>query len=381
MDLVQVARRIGSEFAGPNAASVDQESRFPKEAIEAMKREKLLSSLVPKDLGGMGLTMLESAVLCETLGEYCSAAAMVLAMHQIQVACLVRHCGTDEVIKKYLRDLVTNQWLIASVTSEVGVGGDSRSSVSSIERDGDSFVLNKDATTISYGAHADDLLITTRSSKDAPASDQVLVLVHKKDYTLEQTSQWNTLGMRGTCSPGFKVRSRGVAGQVLPEPFATISSNTMVPFSHILWSSLWLGIASGAVSKTHNYVRGEARKKPGTMPPQALRLAEVMNALQVMRNNVHGVARECDDLMTGSVESLSSIGFALKMNSLKIASSEQVVEIVHRCLLICGIQAYKNDTPVSMGRYLRDALSAALMVGNDRIYANNAQLALVMKDL
>jgi len=79
-------------------------------------------------------------------------------------------------------------------------------------------------------------------------------------------------------------------------------------------------------------------------------------------------------------DALSSIGFALKMNNLKISSSQLVVQIVQQALLICGILGYKNDTKFSVGRHLRDAHSAALMVGNDRIYATNASMLLVLKD-
>jgi acyl-CoA dehydrogenase len=79
-------------------------------------------------------------------------------------------------------------------------------------------------------------------------------------------------------------------------------------------------------------------------------------------------------------ESLSSIAFALKMNNLKVSSSQLVVQIVNHALLICGIQGYKNDSKFGVGRHLRDAHSAALMVGNDRIYATNASMLLVLKD-
>ena len=48
--------------------------------------------------------------------------------------------------------------------------------------------------------------------------------------------------------------------------------------------------------------------------------------------------------------------------------------------MICGILGYKNDTKFAVGRHLRDAHSAALMVGNDRIYATNASMLLVLKD-
>src|SRR5207302_5831108 len=103
--------------------------------------------------------------------------------------------------------------------------------------------------------YADDLLVTARRNQDAPQSDQVLVLVRKADRTLEQTGTWDTMGMRGTCSPGFKLTSSGPEEQVLPGSFADASAQTMVSFSHILWSAVWLGIASDAVARASSYVR------------------------------------------------------------------------------------------------------------------------------
>ena len=45
--------------------------------------------------------------------------------------------------------------------------------------------------------------------------------------------------------------------------------------------------------------------------------------------------------------------------------------------MICGLASYRLDTPYSLGRHLRDAMGASLMVNNDRIMGNNAQMLLV----
>ena len=76
---------------------------------------------------------------------------------------------------------------------------------------------------------------------------------------------------------------------------------------------------------------------------------------------------------------LATIGFALKANQLKVATSELVVRIVTQALSICGIAGYKNGGPQSVGRHLRDSYSAILMIANDRIHATNAALLLVHK--
>jgi acyl-CoA dehydrogenase len=379
---LEVVRRIAQEAAGPAADAVDREARFPHEAIEALKKARMMSALVPTDLGGFGCGMVELAAMCDSLAQHCASAAMVFAMHQIQVACIVRHAMSQPFFKRYIAELVERQPLIASVTSEVGVGGEMRTSICAVESHGDDFTLVKDASTISYGEQADDLLVTARRAPDAPGSDQALVLVRSANYTLEKKGGWDTLGMRGTCSPPFKMTSRGSVDQILREPFADIASHTMVPFSHILWGNCWLGIATAAVSRAHAFVRTQARAKPGALPPTALRLAEASSMLQTMRTNAHDVANECEELLQTAegTRSLSSIGFALKMNNLKVSSSQLVVQIVNHALLICGIVGYKNDSKFAIGRHLRDAHSAALMVGNDRIYATNASMLLVLKD-
>ncbi|MDF2691852.1 MAG: acyl-CoA dehydrogenase [Labilithrix sp.] len=382
-EIVERARRIARDVVAPAAADVDRHARFPKEAFDAQRKERLLGAFVPKEQGGLGCGMVTLAGICEAMGSACGATGLITAMHHIQVACIVRHGNDAPALRSYVSEIAEKQRLIASVTSEVGIGGDMRSSITAIERNEGKFALSKDATTISYGEHADDLLVTSRRDKDSPPSDQVLTLVRGGDYKLEKTGVWDTLGMRGTCSPSFKLESHGSVEQILPLAFGDIASRTMVPFSHILWAAAWLGIATDAVARARAYVRGEARKKPGTVPPTALRLAEVMNLLQLMRNNVHDAASECEKLMReadGATDELLSIGFAIKINNLKLASSQLVAQIVQQCLLIVGISGYKNDTKFSMGRHLRDAQSAALMIGNDRIYATNASLLLVHKD-
>jgi acyl-CoA dehydrogenase len=382
LPLAREAQRLGVEVVGPAAADVDRQARFPHEAIAAFRQSRLLGALVPEALGGLGAELSEVAAVCTALGQHCASAAMVMAMHQIQVACLVRHSGTSAVLREYLSELAKKQLLIASVTSEMGVGGDMRSSKCGVETTARGFELKKDATTISYGEHADDLLVTARRAPDAAANDQVLVLVRKHERELERKGGWDTLGMRGTCSPPFMLTARGHAEQVMPVPFAEIASETMVPVSHILWASVWLGIATDAYHRARAFVRDQARRTPGTIPPTATRLSELWGGLQVMRNNVHDALGYYQQLLAqpDAREQTSTMGFALKMNNLKVSTSQQVADLAQRALSLTGIAGYKNDSKFALGRHLRDSLSAALMVGNDRIHATNAALLLVYKD-
>lgn len=381
--LRDAVQRISMGVAGKHAADVDARSRFPSESIEALREVGALSAPVPRELGGAGCDMRELAHLCSTLSLACGSTGMILAMHYVQVACIVRHGLSTDFFCDYLRQLVQRQYILASMTSEIGTSGDTRSSVCAVERHADGrFTLRKDATTGSYCAHADGILVTCRRDVEAARGDQVLLLVKQSDCQLTQTTTWDAMGMRGTCSPGFRLESSGSAHQILPSSFANISAQTMVPYSHILWASLWWGLGADAVDKAGTFVRETARKSPGTVPAAATRLAEISLQLQALRQNWFSMAQSFDEiaLRRDAEQELLSIPWALRLNDLKIYASEAAPQIVHRALQIVGMPGYKNDSPFSLCRQYRDSLSGSLMISNDRIIAKNASMLLALRN-
>jgi acyl-CoA dehydrogenase len=376
---LEVAHHVAWDVAARFADNVDREARFPAESLAALKEAKLLGVMVPKALGGDGASTRDVGEICHALAQGCASTAMVYAMHQIQVACFVRHGLNSCWYRNFLTRLAADQLLIASATSEAGIGGDIRRSVCAVEPSGDRFTLRKHAIVVSYGDHADAILVTARRTPASPPSDQVAAVVLKGEFQLEQSEGWDSLGMRGTCSNGYWIDASGHAEQILAPPFADISAETMLPTSHLTWSSLWLGIATDAVSRARAFVREAARITPGDAPPGAIRLAEVASLHAQMKDTVvAGFARYEESL--GSAEQLTSLSFAIAMNSLKTSTSQLAVQIVNGCMLICGIHGYKNDTRFSLGRHLRDAHSAGVMVNNDRIFGNTATLLLAHKD-
>jgi acyl-CoA dehydrogenase len=380
-ELLKEVHAIGKSVLRVHAAAVDKDARFPIESINALREARLLSAYVPEEFGGMGLNMVQVSKICEALGQYCGSSAMVYAMHKIQVACVVHHAQQSEYFRNYLRQLVKEQRLMASATTEIGTGGDLRSSVCAVEITDGHFKLTKKAPVISYGEAADDILVTCRRAPDAPANEQVHVMVRKGEYTAVPISTWDTMGFRGTCSSGFELSSTGSVEQILPQPFNEILSQTMHPFSHIVWGSLWAGIAMDAVNQARAFVRAEARKTPGETPISAIRLGETDQVLQEMRHNVAALARDYDELRSRNCPGVfEEFGFSIRTNNLKLSSSQQLVDIVGRAMLICGISGYRNDSKFSITRHLRDAYGAALMVNNDRILKLNATMLLVHKD-
>lgn len=380
--LIETAQQIAEEFAAPNSDEVDREARFPHEAVDAMRTSGLLSAFVPSELGGGGASTEAVAEACLQLGRRCGASAMVFAMHQIQIACMARHREESRFFEDYLREVVTEQRLIASITSEVGTGGDMGKSVAAVSDPVDGIVgFEKQAPTVSYGDYADAYLTTVRRAPDAEPGDQVLALSRREQTEMEPQGSWDPLGMRGTCSPGFVARASFPGEQVLPAPFSQISSETMTPISHVLWSHVWLGIATDAFDRARAFVRAAARRKPGEPLPAATRLSELMSKHSLLRAEVQLALREFCDISANDPNRLGEMATILRFNNLKIAASEQAPLVCQGAMGVCGIVGYKNDTPFSVGRHLRDSMSACLMVANERIHTTDASLLLIAKEV
>jgi len=167
----------------------------------------------------------------------------------------------------------------------------------------------------------------------------------------------------------------------LPAAFSTIAAETMVPFSHILWAHVWLGLAADAFRRAQRFVRDQALGNPGTTPPSALRLSELSACMAEFRALVQAAVDEYMSYAEGASRAkLSTIGYAVRINNLKIAASEAAAHACGCALRICGMLGYRNEGPYSVGRQLRDAHSAALMVSNDRLHSTNAALLLVHRE-
>jgi acyl-CoA dehydrogenase len=365
-----------ASVAAAEAEDVDGAARFPKAAIDAARQQKLLGIQIPREFGGYGASIFDVTDICYMLGRACASTAMIFAMHQTKVACLVRHGTGSSWHETLMRRVAAEQLLLASSTTEGQNGGNIRSSAAAVERTATGISLTRNATVISYGAQADGVVTIARRANDAAASDQVLVAFTKDDYTLKRSLEWETLGMRGTCSAGFELKATGSAEQIFPEAYDKIHAQTMTPVAHLCWSSAWAGIAAAAVDRAQLFIRKAARGSGGQMPPGAAHFTAAKMSLTKLRAMITSTmdtyaAHEHDE------RALSSLEFQSSINLLKVEASELAVATVMSAMRACGLSGYRNDGDFSVGRHLRDVLSAPLMINNDRILVNIATASLM----
>lgn len=379
-DARPLAERVAwvADIAARYAGEVDAAARFPAEAVDAMRTAGLLGASLPVAFGGEGLTLSELGDIASRLGAACSSTGMVFAMHHSQVLSLSRHVGGSASLTILAGRIASEQLLLASATTELGIGGDVRSSFCHIAPEGAKVRLIKNAPVISYGSEADIILVTARRTAESAPSDQVLVVCDAADIELEATSGWDTLGLRGTSSMGYKLNALVPADRVIPAPYDVISTESMLPVCHVLWASVWLGMARALVETSRQYVRAAARRSIGSVPPGATKLVDLIAELERFEGLVAGLAARTDAIFDDR-DALGAIGYQVSINNLKVTASELVAQVAVAALAITGISGYRNDGKHSVARIFRDAQGAALMVHNDRIIANTARLILVQK--
>jgi acyl-CoA dehydrogenase len=362
--------------ATAEAEAVDRDARFPQAAIDAARQHRLLGIQIPQAFGGDGATIADIADMCYTLGRACASTAMIFAMHQTKVACLVRHGAGSDWHEELMRRVASEQMLLASSTTEGQNGGNIRSSAAAVEHAGADISLLRNATVISYGAQADGIITIARRASDAASSDQVLLALTKENYTLERSLEWETLGMRGTCSAGFELKATAAAEQIFPEAYDKIHAQTMTPVAHLCWSSVWAGIAAAAVERAKTFIRKAARGSGGQMPPAAAHFTTAKMSLTKLRAVI---TASLDTYATNEHDerALSSLDFQSQINLLKVEASELAVATVMAAMRACGLSGYRNDGDFSVGRHLRDVLSAPIMINNDRILSNIATASLM----
>lgn len=356
--------------AAAHAAQVDEKGLFPEAAIASTREQRLLGIMVPREFGGDAAGISDTAEICYGLGRACASTGMIYAMHQSSVACLLRHSRRATRDARVFRRLATNQILLASSTTEGQRGANIRSSDAALKWCGKQVKLERQATVVSYGAHADGILTVARRTDDAVSSDQVLALFLGDDYSLEPLVGWDTLGMRGTCSTGFRLQAEGECDQVLPDPYEKIHQRTMMPVSHLLWASVWAGIAANAVERARLFVRKSARQGEGQLPPGATHYTRANASLASLRALVSSNLRWYEKAKENEIF-LESFDFQSSMNLFKVNASEHAISAVMSAFQACGLSGYRNDTEFSVGRHIRDILSSSIMINNDRILSNS----------
>ena len=161
--LQETARRFAQSEIAPVAARYDQSGEFPREVIKRAWELGLSSTAIPAELGGVGLSVVDSCIVTEELSWGCSGITTSIMCNDLGLMPIVL-AGTEDQKKEWLGWCATDFRMISFCLSEPEAGSDVAGLQLMAERDGDHYVLNGTKCWITNGGVAD--LYTVFSTLD-----------------------------------------------------------------------------------------------------------------------------------------------------------------------------------------------------------------------
>ncbi len=355
------------------ADDVDCAGEFPNQGIRLLKESPYWGWFVSDESANCDTSLANLCDFIAILAEGCTSTALVYAMHSQQVAVVARH-GSDVLD---LCTAVSRGALLASVTSETAKGGELLRANASLGSTGEGTLVDREAPIVSYGRQADYLLVTMRRNEKSPDTDVDLVAVDARCGGISVTHPWDSLGMRGTCSVGMTIRQVVPESAIFRTAFRTVALCTMIPVGHLVWGSVWLGAAKGALKRLVLVLR---ERRMGA-PNEAFlhRLGEIRLSLDLVDCIIKRVAKEVDlAWREESLDHFSDPDFTIRINNVKLAAARLTTASVQTMLAMGGLDlGYRRCPKVGLERVFRDLQSASLMFHDDRLLKANGQLGLV----
>ena len=357
-EIVDHARRIAREIAGPHAALVDREARWPAEALGALRTAGLFGLVVPRECGGHGHGLLAVARVCEALGEHCASTAICFGMHCVASAVIAAK-ATDEQRERWLVPIAEGRHLTTLALSEGGTGAHFYLPETRLDRaPGGAFVVDGTKTFVTNGGHADSYVVSTAAAElGAPPGQFSWLLVPADAPGLEWGAGWDGWGMRGNSARTLELRHVGLPavhllGREGDETWFVF--HVVAPFFLMAMAGTYLGVASAAFSLGRQHLLDRRYSHSGGSlarePVLQHRLGTLWAQVERTRALVCEAGRRGD---AGAEDALSTICSA------KAEVAECADRVTADVMTLLGGQGYRSGSLVH--RLYRDARAAHVM--------------------
>src|SRR6266851_3914028 len=163
-ELKALARKFSEQEIIPRAREYDEKEIFPRDICAKAHTAGLMNFAVPSELGGPGLSILDTCLIGEELNYGCSGISNSIAANDLGSLPIVI-AGSEAQQRTYLGGLASKLSFCAFAITEPAAGSDVAGMGTTYRRDGDSYVLNGTKHFISNGSMADWIVTFATADK------------------------------------------------------------------------------------------------------------------------------------------------------------------------------------------------------------------------
>ncbi|MER5560540.1 MULTISPECIES: acyl-CoA dehydrogenase family protein [Streptomyces] len=359
-DMLRDAIRSLSEAKiGPYAAEVDEQARFPREALDALVANDLHAVHVPEEYGGAGADALATVIVIEEVARVCASSSLIPAVNKLGSLPVILS-GSEELKKKYLGPLAKGEGMFSYCLSEPDAGSDAAGMKTKAVRDGDFWVLNGVKRWITNAGESEYYTVMAVTDPEKRSKGISAFVVEKSDEGVSFGAPEKKLGIKG--SPTREVYLDNVripADRMIGEEgtgFATAMKT--LDHTRITIAAQALGIAQGALDYAKGYVQERKQFGKAIADFQGIQfmLADMAMKLEAARQLTYSAAAKSERLDSD----LTFFGAAAKC-----FASDVAMEITTDAVQLLGGYGYTRDYPVE--RMMRDAKITQIYEGTNQV--------------
>ncbi|KAI8912697.1 acyl-CoA dehydrogenase/oxidase [Gorgonomyces haynaldii] len=168
LELQDLARKFTAQEIIPKAAEHDRSGKYPTEILKKAWEVGLLNTHVPEKYGGLGLGVLDCAIIGEELAYGCTGIQTAAEANGLAEAPVIL-AGNDFQKKKYLGRMTEEPLMCAYCVTEPGAGSDVAGAKTKAVKKGDKWIINGSKMWITNGSVANWYFVLAKTDDKAGA--------------------------------------------------------------------------------------------------------------------------------------------------------------------------------------------------------------------
>jgi len=357
-------RELAEDKIAPAAADVDEHSRFPQEALDALTGAGLHAIHIPSGYGGEGADALATVIVIEEVARVCGSSSLIPAVNKLGTVPVLLS-GSEELKQRFLAPVARGEAMFSYALSEAGAGSDAAAMKTRAVRDGDSWVLNGTKMWITNAGVSQFYTVMAVSDPDQGARGISAFIVDKDDPGVSFGPPEKKLGIKG--SPTRQVileDARIPADRIIGEP-GTGFKTALATLDHtrITIAAQALGLAQGALDYATGYVQEREQFGQHISEFQGVQfmLADMAMKLEAARQLTYHAAIQSEQAMNG----VKQPGLTFTSSAAKCFASDVAMDVTTDAVQLLGGYGYVKDYPVE--RMMRDAKITQIYEGTNQI--------------
>ncbi len=356
--LRESVRALATKKIEPFAKAVDEESRFPQEAFEALQSADLAAAHVDSKYGGQGADALATVIIIEEVARVCGSSSLIPAVNKLGSLPLIL-AGSSELKEKYLTQLAAGKGF-SYCLSESEAGSDAAAMKTKAIKSGSDWIISGSKKWISNAGFSDFYTVLAQTDPALGAKGITAFVIEKSDAGVSFGAHEKKMGFRG--SPTREVyfdsvkisddRRLGEVGSGFGLAMKTLDH------TRITIAAQALGIAQGAfeVATKYSHERKQFGKEIFDFQGVQFMLADMAMNIAAARALTYSAAVKSER----GEKDLTFFSAAAKCFATDVA-----MKVTTDAVQVLGGYGYVSDYPVE--RMMRDAKLTQIYEGTNQV--------------